>query len=82
MDANFSGYRYMVLSALALVAAAPVIQADTTPPPPPDVKKTVDMFVGHWTLTGTDLEPGAPKPVAVTATLDCKNAALGAAVNS
>jgi hypothetical protein len=81
MDAIISGYRCAALTAIALSAAPLAIQADTTAPPPPEVKKTVDMFVGHWTLTGTDLEPNAKEPAPVTATLDCRPAALGAAVN-
>jgi len=47
---------------------------------PPEVRKTVDAFAGHWTLTGTDMEPGAKTPVSVRAIVDCKPAALGAAV--
>ena len=47
---------------------------------PPEVKRTVDAFVGHWIITGTDMEPGAKAPVKFELTLDCKVAALGAAV--
>jgi hypothetical protein len=45
----------------------------------PEIKKTVDAFVGHWILTGTDIEPGLV-PVKFELTLDCKRTALGAAV--
>ncbi|HEY6823462.1 MAG TPA: hypothetical protein VI195_03415 [Steroidobacteraceae bacterium] len=45
------------------------------------MKKTVDAFVGHWKLTGTDLEPGATAPAVVNGTMDCKSAASGAAVS-
>src|ERR1051326_7892551 len=47
---------------------------------PPEIKKTVDAFVGHWIITGTDTEPGAKAPVKFELTLDCKRTALGAAV--
>jgi hypothetical protein len=45
------------------------------------VKKTVDALAGYWTLTGTDMEPAARTPVSVKATVDCRRAALGAAVS-
>jgi hypothetical protein len=44
------------------------------------VKKVVDAFAGHWTLTGKDHEPGTTAPAAVSATMDCKAAALNVAV--
>jgi hypothetical protein len=47
---------------------------------PPEIKKTVDAFIGHWIITGTDTEPGAKAPVKFELTLDCKRTALGAAV--
>ncbi len=47
---------------------------------PQEIKKTVDAFVGHWIITGTDTEPGAKAPVKFEMTLDCKSTALGAAV--
>ena len=65
-----------VLLAMPLAA-----HADTAAPAPPEVKKTVEAFTGNWTLTGTDLEPGAQAPAPVKATLECKPAALGLAVN-
>ena len=55
-------------------------QSGGTPPPPPEIKKTVDAFVGHWTLAGTDQEPGTAKPEHFNVVMDCKRAALGAAV--
>jgi len=54
-----------------------VADADSAPP---EVSKTTDAFSGHWTLAGTDLEPGAAAPAAVHATMDCKSVALGSAV--
>lgn len=58
------------------------VQAQNQQPPatPPEVKKTVDAFLGRWVLTGTDTEPGAKAPVHFEITIDCKPAALGAAV--
>ena len=47
---------------------------------PSEIKKTVDAFVGHWTISGTDTEPGAKEPAKLELTLDCKRTALGAAV--
>src|ERR1700751_4112338 len=47
---------------------------------PPKNKKTVDALVGHWTITGTDTEPGDKAPVKFELTLDCQRTALGAAV--
>ena len=44
------------------------------------IKKTVDAFVGHWVISGTDMEPGSKAPVKFELTLDCKRTALGAAV--
>ena len=64
-----------------LLAASPLVAyADSAAPVPPEVKETVDAFAGHWTLTGTDREPGTTTPAAVKATMDCKPAALNAAV--
>jgi len=61
---------------------APLLaHADGAPRSLPEVRKTVDAFAGHWTLTGTDLEPGATTPAVVNGTMDCKPAALGAAVS-
>lgn len=64
------------LSALPLLAQA----QGTSAAAPPEIKKTVDAFRGHWVLSGTDTEPNA-KPAHLTATIDCRSAALGMAVN-
>jgi len=48
---------------------------------PPDVKRTTDAFLGRWVLTGTDTEPSPQAPARFNLTIDCKPAALGAAVN-
>ena len=47
---------------------------------PAEVKKTVEVFAGHWTLRGTDVEPAAKGPVNFGMTMECKPTALGAAV--
>jgi len=47
---------------------------------PPEIKKTVDALVGLWLLTGTNTESGAKTPVNFEMKMDCKRAALGAAV--
>lgn len=64
----------------AVLAIAP-IAAHGEAAPPPEVKKTVEAFAGHWTVIGTDLEPGANAPAAIKGTVDCTPAALGAAVS-
>jgi hypothetical protein len=69
------------ITCAALAAASLAAHAENAPVAPPEVKRTVDAFTGHWSLTGTDLEPGAKESAPVKATLDCKPAALGAAVN-
>jgi hypothetical protein len=48
--------------------------------PSPEVRKTVDALVGHWSLDGTSTGPGGKEPLKVTAEIDCKVAALGAAI--
>ena len=77
---RFSGCR-CVIGSILMALAAPAAFADDAPSLPPEVKKTVDAFVGHWTLTGTDMEPGAKAPAPVKAVIDCKSAANGLAVN-
>jgi hypothetical protein len=47
---------------------------------PPEVKKTVDALVGHWSFEGTDAEPGVKEPQKVSMVVDCRLAALGAAL--
>jgi hypothetical protein len=66
---------------IALGVTSQIAYGQSAPQPPPEVRKTVDAFAGHWTMTGTDLEPGAKEPLPVKVTIDCKPAALGAAVN-
>jgi hypothetical protein len=56
-------------------------QSEGAAKPPPEVKKTVDAFVGHWVLTGTDQEPSSEEPVHFKLTIDCRRASLGAAVS-
>ena len=67
-------YRYLMLS---IVVAVPVSAAYGEEGPPPEIARTVDAFVGHWTLNGSDMEPGAKTPAPVKAIIDCKPAALG-----
>ena len=47
---------------------------------PKEVRKTVELLGGHWTFQGTDTEPGKHEPATVSMEIDCKSAALGAAV--
>jgi len=79
MQTTLSGLRRIFGVLLAVPSL--LAHADDAPPAPPEVKKTVDAFSGHWTLTGTDREPGATTPAAVKGTMDCKPAALNAAVS-
>jgi len=79
MTCSVRGGRLLcVLLATALPCS---VYAQTAPAKPPEVAKTVDAFVGRWSLKGTDREPGGAEPAPVTATFDCKPAALGAAVD-
>ena len=74
---------YTILKSLVrcTLAGLPLAaHAQPEPAKPPEVAKTVNTFVGRWTLKGTDREPGADS-VPVTATFDCRTAALGAAVD-
>ena len=48
--------------------------------PPSEVKRTVDALVGQWSFQGNDAEPGVKEPLKVTIDIDCRLAALGAAV--
>jgi hypothetical protein len=79
MQTKWSGFRRL-FGVLLVVPWLLARADDAAPPAPPEVKKTVDAFAGQWTLTGTDREPGATTPAAVKATMDCKPAALNAAV--
>src|SRR5689334_12414968 len=77
----------MILKALTLIwvaTFATITYADQTaqaPARPPEVKRTVDAFAGRWSFVGIDLEPGAKAAAKLTMKIDCKRAALGAAVN-
>jgi hypothetical protein len=79
MRATFTVCRCLVT--VVIVLTPPLAAQGTGTLPVSEVKKTVDAFAGHWTLTGTDVEPGAKNPAPVKAIVDCKPAALGAAVN-
>lgn len=46
----------------------------------PEIRKTVDSFLGHWTMTGTYREPNALSAVKLTSKMDCELTALGKAV--
>ncbi len=69
-----------VLGVFLLISPSAVLAQIGVSTTPPEVQKTVDAFLGHWTLTGTATEPGATVPSRVTGTLDCEPAASGAAV--
>jgi hypothetical protein len=40
----------------------------------------VDALVGHWSLDGSDAEPGGKEGLKITAEMDCRVAALGVAI--
>lgn len=67
----------ILMVAIFLSRAQPQNNESATPP---EIKKTVDAFLGHWVLTAKNTELGAKAPVNFEMTLDCKRAALGAAV--
>ena len=79
MSKKSSDVRHVFISVILFVPPLTARAEDAAPPS--EVKKTVDAFTGHWTLSGTDMEPGAKGPAPVKAVLDCKPAALGAAVS-
>jgi len=47
---------------------------------PPEIKKTVDAFLGRWTLTGDYGEPNSKTPLRLTVSIQCESALLGMAV--
>jgi hypothetical protein len=77
MRIRFHLYRCLI-SSIALAGPASAVHGEEAAPP--EVKKTVDAFIGHWTMSGTDMEPGARTPAPVKAIIDCRPAALGVAV--
>jgi len=72
---------FFALTLFMVLASSSEILAENAPTPPPEVKKTVDAFAGRWTLTGSATEADTKSALSVRATMDCKSAALGAAVN-
>ncbi len=71
--------RPIVLMICLGVAAATYTQSKSETPPS-EVKKTVDALVGHWSLDGSDAQPGGKERLKITAEIDCRVAALGAAI--
>jgi Protein of unknown function (DUF1579) len=69
-----------IVSTICLAIAIGVYKLSSSQTPPSEVKKTVDALVGHWTLHGSDAEAGGKKPLKITAEVDCRVAALGAAI--
>jgi hypothetical protein len=65
---------------LAMVTTLYAEDSAEAPAMPVEVKKTVDSLAGHWIFDGSDTEPGAKQSAKVTMVIDCKPAALGAAV--
>jgi hypothetical protein len=47
---------------------------------PAEVKKTVDAFLGHWTMTGTYREANMRAPVNLASRMACELTALGKAI--
>ena len=73
--------RSILLIALLLIVQLPLHAHSKGEVVPPEVTKTVNSFLGHWTLTGTDTEPDSKGPVHLTIVLDCESVALGMAVS-
>ena len=71
---------WLAVATLTLAIVPAHGETESTPKPPPEIRKTVDAFVGSWSLTGTDQEPGA-QLVRFDLVIDCKRASLGAAVS-
>jgi hypothetical protein len=72
--------RYMLAIAVLLTVPLALNAQNKEPAVRPEVGKTVNSFVGHWTLTGIDTQPNS-KAVQVTVVMDCEPAALGSAVS-
>jgi hypothetical protein len=72
--------RYVVAITLLLNVQLALYAQSKDPSVRPEIRKTVDSFVGHWTLTGTDMEPASKAVSQVTVVMDCEPAALGTAV--
>ena len=71
----------LIMAAVAASISLAHAQTERAAKPPPEVKKTVDAFVGHWVLTGTNQEPSSREPVHFKLAIDCRPASLGAAVS-
>jgi hypothetical protein len=69
------------LSSIVITASTLAAHAEGPPAGTVEVKKTVDTLVGHWVLTGTDMEPGAKASVPAKLTMDCAPTALRKAVS-
>lgn len=69
---------------ILLMTLCPAIEMgygqDRGAPEAPEVKKTVNAFLGHWTMTGTYREPNVRASVRLTSSMDCQLTALGKAV--
>ena len=74
-------FRSVAIAALLLTSwiAAANVHAEEAFVPPPEVKKTVDAFVGRWSLDGTFTMPGEG-PKKATLKMDCRAAAKGKGV--
>ena len=70
----------LLLICLSFAVMAEPVQQSKSPAVPKEVRRTVELLEGHWTFQGTDTEPGKDEPATVSMEIDCKSAALGAAV--
>ena len=71
----------LALSLIAITASTLAAHAEGPAAGTVEVKQTVDTLVGHWVLTGTDMEPGAKVSVPAKLTMDCTPTALRKAVS-
>jgi hypothetical protein len=69
------------LSSIVITASTLAAHAEGSSAGTVEVKKTVDTLVGHWVLTGTDMEPGAKASVPAKVIMDCAPTALRKAVS-
>ncbi len=81
MDAILSQSRHIIIFVFLTILPLAVHGQNKGTAIPPEVKKTVESFLGHWTLTGTYTEPNSKTPSHLTVTIDCESAARGMAVN-
>ena len=74
--------RFALLTALVLSTTAIAEEKAAAPAPvTPEVAKTVQAFLGKWTVNGTMTAPALSAPAPTKMLVDCQLTALGGALN-